>query len=37
VYYTALFMNVLLAGVFTFFAVHTALWFPRSWRDREHP
>jgi nitrate/TMAO reductase-like tetraheme cytochrome c subunit len=34
VYYTALFMNVLLAGVFTFFAVHTALWFPRSLRER---
>jgi hypothetical protein len=37
VHYTARFMNLLLAGVFTFFAVHTALWFPRSWRDRERP
>lgn len=35
VHYTARFMKVLLAGVFTFFALHTALWFPRSWRDRE--
>jgi hypothetical protein len=35
VYYTSRFMKLLLAGVFTFFAVHTALWFPRSWRDRE--
>jgi nitrate/TMAO reductase-like tetraheme cytochrome c subunit len=35
VYYTARFMKLLLAGVFTFFALHTALWFPRSWRDRE--
>ena len=37
VHYTARFMKLLLAGVFTFFAVHTALWFPRSWRDRERP
>jgi cytochrome c3-like protein/doubled CXXCH motif protein len=37
VHYTARFMNLLLVGVFTFFAVHTALWFPRSWRDRERP
>jgi hypothetical protein len=34
VYYTALFMKVLLAGVFAFFGIHTALWFPRSWKER---
>jgi hypothetical protein len=34
VYYTALFMKTLLAGVFGFFCVHTALWFPRSFRER---
>jgi hypothetical protein len=34
VYYTARFMKVLLAAVFTFFGIHTALWFPRSYRER---
>jgi hypothetical protein len=29
-YYTALFMNVLIVGVFSFFGLHTALWFTRS-------
>jgi nitrate/TMAO reductase-like tetraheme cytochrome c subunit len=36
VYYTALFMKTLLAGVFAFFGIHTALWFPRSWKVRRH-
>ena len=35
VYWTSRLMKLLLAGVFTFFGVHTALWFPRSWRERE--
>jgi hypothetical protein len=35
VFWTARLMKLLLAGVFTFFGVHTALWFPRSWRERE--
>jgi hypothetical protein len=34
VYYTAKLMNLLLVGVFSFFAIHTALWFPRSWQMR---
>jgi len=34
VYYTATFMKVLLVGVFAFFGIHTALWFPRSWQAR---
>jgi nitrate/TMAO reductase-like tetraheme cytochrome c subunit len=35
VYYTASFMKVLLIAVFTFFGVHTALWFPREiWERR---
>lgn len=29
-YYTTEFMQMLLAGVFTFFGIHTALWFGRS-------
>jgi hypothetical protein len=33
-HYTARFMQVLLAGVFTFFGLHTALWIPRSWQGR---
>ena len=33
-YATNTFMQVLLGGVFAFFALHTALWFPRSWRER---
>lgn len=32
--YTQLFMELLLGGVFTFFAVHTALWLPRSLKAR---
>ncbi|MCL4811284.1 MAG: cytochrome c3 family protein [Vicinamibacteraceae bacterium] len=32
-YYTARFMGVLLIGVFTFFGVHTTLWFQRAWRE----
>lgn len=34
VYYTAKLMKLLLAGVFTFFGIHTVLWFPRSLRER---
>ena len=34
VYYTALFMELLLAGVFSFFGLHVALWFPREIRLR---
>jgi len=30
VYYTDRFMKILLGGVFAFFGVHTALWFPRE-------
>jgi nitrate/TMAO reductase-like tetraheme cytochrome c subunit len=37
VYYAAQLMNVLLAGVFTFFGLHTTLWFWRAYRDRKHP
>jgi nitrate/TMAO reductase-like tetraheme cytochrome c subunit len=33
-YYTARFMEVLLAGVFGFFSIHTVLWFYRSLRVR---
>jgi hypothetical protein len=33
-YYTSLFMKLLLGSVFAFFGVHTALWLPRSWRVR---
>ena len=33
-YYTAFFMNLLLAGVFTFFGIHTLLWLFRSLFDR---
>jgi hypothetical protein len=29
-YYTSVFMKVLLGGVFLFFGIHTLLWFPRS-------
>jgi hypothetical protein len=29
-----MFMKVLLAGVFAFFGIHTALWFPRELRER---
>lgn len=36
VHYTALLMKVLLIGVFSFFGVHTALWFPREvWERRK--
>jgi nitrate/TMAO reductase-like tetraheme cytochrome c subunit len=31
---TALFMRILLAGVFAFFGIHTVLWFPRSLKAR---
>jgi len=34
VYYVAQAMNVLLAGVFTFFGLHTTLWFWRGFRER---
>lgn len=33
-WFTALFMKYLLVGVFAFFGVHTALWFPRSVKAR---
>jgi hypothetical protein len=36
-YYAAQFMNVLLAGVFTFFGLHTTLWFWRGFRERRSP
>jgi hypothetical protein len=32
-YYTSRFMNLLLAGVFAFFGLHSGLWFTRSWRE----
>jgi hypothetical protein len=38
-YYTSLFMKVLLGSVFLFFGIHTLLWFPRSLqvrRERGH-
>ncbi len=36
VHVTASFMKLLLIGVFTFFGVHTALWFPREvWERRQ--
>jgi class III cytochrome C family protein len=31
-YFTARFMTVLLAGVFTFFGLHSTLWFSKEWR-----
>ena len=34
VYYTTLFMQVLLAAVFSFFGLHVALWFPKEMRVR---
>ncbi len=34
-YYTALFMQVLLAGVFAFFGLHTVLWLYRSLAERK--
>lgn len=33
-HYTSVFMKTLLVFVFSFFGVHSALWFPRSWRER---
>lgn len=33
-YYSARFMEILLLGVFSFFGVHTTLWFRRSWVER---
>jgi hypothetical protein len=36
-YYTSVFMKLLLGGVFLFFGIHTLLWFPRSLQvRREH-
>jgi hypothetical protein len=32
-YYTARFMEILLAGVFSFFGIHSTLWFGRSLKD----
>jgi len=34
-YVMSFFMKWLLVGVFTFFGLHTALWFPRSWKERK--
>lgn len=36
-YYTALFMNLLIVGVFIFFGLHTVLWLVRSIIDRRTP
>lgn len=33
-YYTSQFMKMLLAGVFTFFGIHTALWFGRGMHEK---
>ncbi len=33
-YYTSVFMKLLLGGVFLFFGIHTLLWFPRSLQAR---
>jgi hypothetical protein len=33
-YYTWLFMTILLVSVFGFFGIHTILWLPRSWIER---
>lgn len=33
-YYTSKFMTLLLGGVFTFFGIHTTLWFSKEWRVR---
>ena len=33
-HYTSIFMKWLLGSVMAFFGLHTALWFPRSWRAR---
>lgn len=36
-FFTARFMEVLLVGVFSFFGIHSGLWFARSWREvRRH-
>lgn len=36
-FYTARFMEVLLLGVFSFFGIHSGLWFTRSWKEvRRH-
>jgi nitrate/TMAO reductase-like tetraheme cytochrome c subunit len=32
-YYTARFMEILLVGVFSFFGIHSGLWFTRSWKE----
>jgi len=33
-FHTTSFMRMLLASVFAFFGIHTALWLPRSWKAR---
>jgi hypothetical protein len=33
-FYTSQFMTLLLGGVFSFFGLHTALWFTKEWRAR---
>ncbi|HYB90424.1 MAG TPA: hypothetical protein VEC38_05200, partial [Candidatus Binataceae bacterium] len=35
-YYAAVFMNLLLLGVFTFFGLHTMLWLVRTWNLKNH-
>lgn len=34
-FYTFWFMVILLSSTFLFFGVHTALWFPRAWKERK--
>lgn len=34
-FWTARFMKLLLAFTFTFFGIHTGLWLPRSWKERQ--
>ncbi len=34
-FFTFWFMVTLLVGTFTFFGIHTALWFPRAWKERK--
>ncbi len=36
VYWTWLFMTILLVGTFTFFGIHTLLWLPRSFQAMKH-
>jgi len=35
-HYTSVFMKTLLIAVFSFFGIHSVLWFPRSWRERQN-